>query len=231
MNLKGCGLLVKKGDVIWLAVLFVFIAILAVPSSRAVFIDVTEAHPLIGGFVKFAILATMGDLLGARISAGFYKKPVGFIQRAAIWGFIGIVTTLALSIFSAGVAAVQAKGMLPLENSVFFNALFTSMVMNLILSPVIFMFHKFTDTYIDTKYLTEPHKITLREIVEKIDWYTYVNFSLFKTIPFFWIPCHTIVFLFPPEYRVIVSAFASIALGLILAIANGPKAKKEESAV
>lgn len=117
--------------------------------------------------------------------------------------------------------------MLPLEGSVFFKALFTSMVMNIILSPVIFMFHKFTDTYIDTKYTTEVHKITLREIVDRIDWFTYVNFSLFKTIPFFWIPCHTIVFLFPAEYRVIASAFASIALGLILALANSSKVTAE----
>ncbi|MBG0194345.1 hypothetical protein I4O91_15035, partial [Clostridioides difficile] len=51
----------------------------------------------------------------------------------------------------------------------------------------------------------------------------YLGFSVLKTIPFFWIPCHTIVFLFPAEYRVIASAFASIALGLILALANKSK--------
>lgn len=219
--------MLRKGDIIWLSVLLVFIAILAIPSSREGFINVTEAHPYIGGFFKFAVLATMGDLLGARVSLGYYKKPVGFVQRAIVWGFIGVVTTLALSIFPAGVAFAQGKGMLPLEGSIFFKALFTSMVMNIILSPVIFMFHKFTDKYIDTKYTTEVHKITLREIVDRIDWFTYVDFSLFKTIPFFWIPCHTIVFLFPAEYRVIASAFASIALGLILALANSSKVTAE----
>jgi hypothetical protein len=219
--------LLRKGDFIWIGVLLVFIAILAIPSSREGFINVTEAHPYTGGFIKFAVLATMGDLLGARVSSDYYKKPVGFLQRAVVWGFIGVVTTLALSIFPAGVAFAQGKGMLPLEGSKFFKALFTSMVMNIILSPVIFMFHKFTDTYIDTKYTTEVHKITLMEIVNRIDWFTYVNFSLFKTIPFFWIPCHTIVFLFPAEYRVIASAFASIALGLILALANSSKVTAE----
>lgn len=215
--------MLRKGDFIWIGVLFIFIAVLAFPSSRIVFIDVTEAHPYIGGFFKFAVLATMGDLLGARVSSGHYKKPEGFVQRVAVWGFIGVVTTLALSIFPAGVVFAQGKGMLPLDGNIFFKALFTSMVMNIVLSPVIFMFHKFTDTYIDTKYTIRDNKITLKDIVDKIDWFTYVNFSLFKTIPFFWIPCHTIVFLFPAEYRVIASAFASIALGLILALANSSK--------
>ena len=57
----------KKGDFIWSGVLICIIAVLAIPSSREVFMEATGAHPYIGGFLKFAVLATMGDLLGARI--------------------------------------------------------------------------------------------------------------------------------------------------------------------
>jgi hypothetical protein len=39
-----------------------------------------------------------------------------------------------------------------------------------------------------------------------------------KTIPFFWIPAHTLTFLLPSEYRVLAAAMLSIALGLILTI-------------
>ncbi|KAK2307504.1 hypothetical protein XC47_11170, partial [Clostridioides difficile] len=54
----------KKGDFIWSGVLICIIAVLAIPSSREVFMEATGAHPYIGGFLKFAVLATMGDLLG-----------------------------------------------------------------------------------------------------------------------------------------------------------------------
>lgn len=50
-----------------------------------------------------------------------------------------------------------------------------------------------------------------------------------KTCPYFWIPAHTIVFLLPNQYRVLVSAFLSIALGLLLAIAKKGKQIPEES--
>jgi hypothetical protein len=41
-----------------------------------------------------------------------------------------------------------------------------------------------------------------------------------KTIPLFWIPAHTITFSLPPEYRVLMASFLSIALGGILAFAK-----------
>ncbi|MGL4913971.1 MAG: hypothetical protein ACRC3Y_16235 [Romboutsia sp.] len=215
----------KKGDFIWGGVLILWIAILAVPSTREVFITTTEAYPYIGGFFKFAILATMGELLGIRIMNGDWKKPNGIIFRAIVWGIIGILMTLSLSVFPAGITKAQEIGKLPFEGSIFAHALFTSAVMNILQSPAVFLFHKCTDTYIDEKHRRKGGSVTLKDVVNKIDWYTYLNFTVLKTIPFFWIPCHTIVFLFPSEFRVIASAFASIALGLILALANKSKTK------
>ncbi len=162
----------------------------------------------------------MGELLGIRILKGQWKKPNGIIFRSIIWGIIGMVTTLAVSVFPAGVAKAQEIGKLPFSNSMLAHAVLSSAVMNILQSPGIFLFHKCTDTYIDEKYNNKGKSVILEDVVSKIDWYTYVNFTVLKTIPFFWIPCHTIVFLLPSEYRVIASAFASIALGLILALAN-----------
>jgi len=45
-----------------------------------------------------------------------------------------------------------------------------------------------------------------------------VNFVLLKTIPFFWIPAHTLTFLLPKEYRIVIAAFLSVVLGVILAL-------------
>ena len=60
----------KKGDFMWGAVLLLWILILAIPTTRIVFIEVTDAHPYMGGFFKFFILASMGDWLGVRILKG-----------------------------------------------------------------------------------------------------------------------------------------------------------------
>ena len=66
----------KKGDFVWIAALLVWVLILVVPSSRALFISVTDAHPYAGGFIKFAILASMGDMLG-KSGLAFFPSRAG----------------------------------------------------------------------------------------------------------------------------------------------------------
>lgn len=217
----------KKGDFIWGGVLLLWGVILIIPNTRVLFISLTESYPYIGGFIKFAILATMGELLGIRIVRGNWYKINALMFRAFIWGFIGILITLTFSVFSEGVKVAQLIGRLPFESSVFAHAFMTSTIMNVLQSPAIFLFHKCSDTYIDIKYSKNKGKVSLEEITESIDWYKFVSFTLLKTIPFFWVPCHTMVFLLPNEYRVVAAAFASIALGLMLSLAN--KSKKELS--
>jgi len=85
-----------------------------------------------------------------------------------------------------------------------------------------FLFHKFSDLYIDVKY-RGMKKVTINDLVKEVDFNMLIGFSMLKTIPFFWIPCHTLVFLMPPQYRVVASAFLSIALGLMMAIAKKSK--------
>jgi hypothetical protein len=70
------------------------------------------------------------------------------------------------------------------------------------------------------KYENKKGKVTLSEVIKRIDWDGFVSFVIMKTIPIFWIPAHTITFLLPPEYRVLSAAFLSIALGAILAFAK-----------
>jgi hypothetical protein len=90
-------------------------------------------------------------------------------------------------------------------------------------------FHRFTDMYIDTKYEKNGGKVTMNELIDKIDWHSLVKFSWLKTCPFFWIPAHTIVFLLPEQYRVIASAFLSIALGLLMAISKKGRVTSSKS--
>jgi hypothetical protein len=215
----------KKGDILWGAALLAWVIILVVPASRAAFVSITDAYPYAGGFVKFAILASMGDLLGIRVLKGKWIIPKGLFYKALVWGIIGMMVTLVFTIFMGGAAAAQASGRLPFKGSTFAQAFFGSAIMNVTFGPMMMAFHRFTDMYIDTKYEKNGGKVTLKELIEKNDWNSLVEFSWLKTCPFFWIPAHTVVFLLPSQYRVLVSAFLSIALGLLLALA-----KKEKSA-
>ena len=212
----------KKGDFIWLAALAAVVAFMLVPSTHEIFNSMTADYPYVMGFIKFGILATMGELMAIRIIGGNYKKPAGFVWRIVIWGLIGMLITLMFNVFAGGVVAAQSKGYLPFEGNKFAFAFFTSTIMNLIFAPTFMAFHKYTDTFLDLK-AEKNGAVTVKEITAKIDWYGFVSFVLMKTIPFFWIPAHTITFLLPVEYRVMAAAFLSIALGAILAFAKKKK--------
>jgi len=207
----------KKGDFIWGAVLIIWIVVLAIPSTRATFIQVTDAYPYLGGFFKFCILATMGDLLGIRILKGKWIIPQGIIFKAIVLGILGMMITLVFTIFTGGALVAQRSGRLPFGGSILAQAFFGSAIMNLTFGPMMYIYHKFGDLFIDLKYEKKGGSITVKEMVERVDWYTIVSFSWLKTCIFIWIPCHTIVFLLPAEYRVLVSAFLSILLGILVA--------------
>jgi hypothetical protein len=215
----------KKGDLVWAASLGAIVILLLYPATHSVFVNVTKAYPYSMGFVKVAILATMGELLAARIVLGVWKSPPGLVWRAIIWGLLGMSFVLIFEIFSAGVASSVKKGLLPAGSGSFANfsmAFFISTIMNLAFAPTMMALHRITDTYLDLAQgkLAKLGDVSLRKVVSQIDWQGFIGFVVVKTIPLFWIPAHTVTFLLPPEYRVLVAAFLSIALGAILAFAK-----------
>jgi len=207
-----------KGDFIWILVLAVIAAGLVAPATHRAFVAGTAAHPFLIGFAKFCVLATLGELLALRIVGGAWKAPAGILQRALIWGLLGMAIVLVFEVYGAGVKGVLAKGLLPGGNSRLAFAFFVSAIMNLTFAPVMMLTHRMTDTYLDLR--AEGAPAGMAAIVSRIDWNGFVSFVLLKTIPFFWIPAHTLTFLLPPEYRVLAAALLSIALGAILAFAK-----------
>jgi hypothetical protein len=129
----------RKGDIVWGLVFAGLAAFIAIPATRALFIQATNAQPFLMGFIKFAILASMGEFLAIRIVKGHFERP------------------------------------------------------------------------------------SLKDIVGRIDWAGFIGFVVGKTIPLFWIPAHTLTFMLPGEYRVLIAAFLSIALGAILSLAKARK--------
>lgn len=212
----------KKYDYIWLISIIMVFMLLILPSTHSVFMAMTAMHPYLMGFVKFAFLATMGELLALRLVQGDWKKPKGLFYKGIIWGFLGMTIVLVFDLFAGGVAGSIKKGLLPSLGGTLALAFFTSALMNLLFAPTFMAFHRITDTYIDLGEgkISRILKVKLSKVVKHIDWDGYVRFVVLKTIPLFWIPAHTVTFLLPVEYRVLAAAFLSVALGGILAFAK-----------
>ncbi len=225
----------KKADWILILCVAVVAALFAIPQTRCAegFNWATAHHPYIMAFFKFAILATLGEMLALRIREGVYnKKGFGVLPRMMVWGFLGMCIAMAMVIFKVGVPAFLGSLGWHDAATLFGAAEFTwgklivafavSVLMNSIFAPVMMTFHKCTDIHITdnggtVRGLLRPMK--MREIfAHKVNWDMQWNFVIKKTIPLFWFPAHTITFILPANLQVLFAALLGVALGLILAI-------------
>ena len=198
-------------------IVITFALILIIPASRIALQGVSDTHPYIMGFIKFGLLATVGELISTSLRAKRWSAPVYVPARILIWGIIGVWITYMMKIFPNGVSALMGSGLLPGGDSVFLRALFTSMTMNLTFGPTFMAVHKCTDKWLELR-AQKKGRVGLKNIITGIDWYGFVTFTLFKTVPLFWIPAHTITFLLPSSYQVIMAASLSVALGIFLSL-------------
>lgn len=214
----------RRGDIVW-ALLFIGAgAFIAAPGTHELFVAATNAQPYLMGFVKFALLATMGEFLAIRIVRRRYEAPKALAAKVLVWGIIGLLVVLMFQFFSAGVAGAAAKGYLPKAGGFWGSllaAFLTSAIMNLTFGPVFMACHRISDTWLDARASGE--RLRMGQVVDRIDWPGFVKFVVAKTVPLFWIPAHTITFMLPGEYRILVAAFLSIALGAILSFAKTRK--------
>jgi hypothetical protein len=219
----------SKGDILWLSSLLIFTAFLVLPQTHQVFIQWTSNHPYWMGFLKFAILATMGELLALRLANRTWKIPDGLIFKIIIWGLIGVLITFMFSFYSTGVSTVIEQGKISPGNALLaqlITAFLTSVIMNLTFGIVFMGLHRMSDTYIEMR--VNHKQPSLKELIETINWNAFISFVVFKTIPLFWIPVHTITFLLPVYYRVVVAAYLSIILGVILVYSTSNSSTKGE---
>lgn len=222
----------KRGDILWGGLLLCISAFLIIPKTHEIFLNATTYHPYITGFIKFSIMATMGECLSLRIGVGKWNKTEGMLYKAFVWGIVGMLTVLMFNLYSNGVSGA-VKAHLLFSGAGFFgallNAFLISALMNLTFSPVFMAAHRVSDTFIESR--SKGRKITINEIITKTDWPGFINFVVGKTILFFWIPAHTITFMLPPVYRIIVAAYLSIALGIILTFAKRKQTLNTNTAV
>ncbi len=224
----------KRNDLIFTgAIILFFLPFFVSPAVYNWYNTFNADHGMIMSFIKFGILATLGEVIGLRIKTGKYNVPgFGILPRAIVWGFLGLTIKLAFVIFGSGTisfltymgmgnaAEAMAGGF---SGAKLFVAFCTSVFMNTIYAPVMMTFHKITDTHIvnnggTVSGLLKP--INFSKILTGLNWDVQWNFVFKKTIPLFWYPAHTITFLLPADFQVLFAALLSIALGLILAIAS-----------
>lgn len=169
----------------------------------------TAAHPFLMGFAKFAVLATYGECLKARMSTGRWLKP-RLLLRAIVWGLFGIWIGADFTLIDAGVKGLIARGQTPEIGLPFWLSLWA----NILSGYALFMM--FTHYWID--HLIDGERIWPWQLFgrpESVRWAKVVLISMVV----FWLPAHSFTFSLDPHLRLISAAYLSVALGLILSFA------------
>lgn len=212
----------KLKDFCFILVLLLITLFIFLPYTNPIFVSLTSHYPYIMGFMKTMILASMGEILVRRIKTGLYFNDPGFLLKALIWGLIGMTFVFVFPLFDGGIKTIFQNQVI--FESIFLNSLFyafmVSLSMNLIFAPTFMMLHRITDTYIllsEGSFL-KMKNVSLHDVVNQIDFKFFFSFVILKTIPLFWIPAHTITFLLPSTYRVLMASYLSIALGILLTL-------------
>ena len=181
----------------------------------------TAHFPYLMGSFKVGLLATFGEMLKVRVKTGSWKVPALF-ARFIVWGIVGLLFTFVFAMFAKGVGALIGTplwfGRMTLKPNFWDNLLFafsTSFWQNVIFAFPMMLGHEWCNEVINQKRFVGG-----AEFLEKLNkpvWGSFIP----KTIVFFWIPAHTVTFLLPPDYRVLMSAVLSLVLGAILTFRSG----------
>lgn len=207
------------------------------PGAMDSFIASTRESPIIMSFLKFAVLATIGECIALRITTGVYNRPgFGVLPKFILWGILGVACKLVFSIYGAGTPHLLNElgfDLGPDRGAWGFGqrllaAFSMSVLLNTLFAPILMVGHKIGDIHIDRTggtlrgFFSRPD---MAGLFKAVNWDSMWSFVLKKTVPMFWIPAHTITFLLPGHFQVLFAALLSIALGVILAFA-GLRAQK-----
>ena len=236
----------KKPDFIVLLVCFhLLLPFILSQTVLDAYLSFNSNHGYIMSFIKFAVLATLGESIGMRIREGVYWKPgFGILPRALVWGIIGMMIKMAFVIFAESAPALLGSmGIHPptgpdpqILRQVGFSwlklltAFAAAVMMNLYFAPMFMTAHKITDLHItktggSLKGFFQPFDIG--DHFRQIDWKVMWNFVFKKTLIFFWIPAQTLTFMLPEDFRILMAALLSIILGILLSFANRTAKKKQ----
>lgn len=156
---------------------------------------------LLSAFIQFAILGTLGELLGILASG---RRPsnraLEWLAKALVWGVLGILIKYAFTGFKGFLATLVDKGLLPAacEQITILRALSLSVLTNSMFGPLLMVLHRSSDN-----------------AISRTRGYAGIEKSL-ATLVWFWVPAHTVTFALPLAYQIGLAALWSVALGLIM---------------
>lgn len=229
----------KKNDLLFILVLCaIFLPFVCIKEAYELYTKLSKEHFMIMGFIQYALLATIGEMLGLRLQTGKYiEKGFGVLPRAFVWGTLGLTIVAAIQIFGTGspifidnlfnlgdggIMAIMAAPDITLMKVV--GAFIMAFFMDVFFSPLFMIVFGIYDMHIKQTGGTLKgfftHKVKYSENLQNFNWKAQWRFVFMKTIPLFWIPAHTIMYLLPTEFQVLVSSMLGIVLGIILFIAN-----------
>lgn len=217
----------KKCDVLWAlgySMLFSSVAAIALMGKLTIW---NKEFPYLGGFIQFMIFASSGEILSTRILYGKWEVNKCAISKAIMWGVGGLFVTIAFKVVSGGVELAMKEEMLPFYGSHLAKAFFISCSVNLFFAPIHSAAMRIFSNYFEEKYLYN-RKMTVYESVTSVEWGEFVEFSFFKTIPFFWIPVNTLIFLLPEYLRVAFAAMLSLVFGMLMTLLKHNEKMKSE---
>ena len=99
----------------------------------------------------------------------------------------------------------------------FATALFTSVLLNLFFAPIHSAAIRIFSSYGEERFL-HNRRLSAIEATQSVEWGEFVDFTFFKTVPFFWIPVNTIGFLLPRGLQVAFAAILSFVFGMLMTV-------------
>jgi hypothetical protein len=171
------------------------------------YLHFVKNYPILSSAVQVATLGMFGETLAIRIRIGkwhFFGPGIWkFAAKLTVWGFLGITFKYAFAGFFGFVETLVAKGFwfAAAGNSGILRAFSVSLFTNIMFGPVMMLFHRWTDNWIERK---------------KMEWASLQK--AWKTLIWFWIPAHTVTFSLPSHFQVGLAAIWAVALGVILGI-------------
>ncbi len=199
----------RKEDSVWIVGLLTVLLSVVWFQSTTLGITLQANHPFSLGFVKFALIAIQGDFIVSRFKTGHWTVH-GIVMKMAVWGMIGLSLVVVFPLFEQGVLGVLET--FSWTWPTILVAFITSVAMNLWYAPMMMALHRLSDAWIDGFVLKQ--RVPMKQLIQDFNWPAFFHFTLGKTIPFFWIPAHTLTFMMPASWRVVYAAILGVSLGI-----------------
>lgn len=170
------------------------------------YIDWVVAHPFLSAALQFALLGTLGEIVGASARHRRFATPYSWPRLAAkalAWALLGLIIKYGFAGMKGFTQALLDKAMLPtfLAHGVG-KAFAVSLFTNVLFGPQMMAFHRLEDNLI----LGEKGFAG----IERAWW----------TLLWFWVPAHTLTFSLPQEFQIGLAAFWGLVLGVILGLSK-----------